>query len=243
MRNRRVRLPLALGLVVLLPAALAVADEHEPCTDEEGELVFDEVTQWVKAPDTKLGNLGATDLGDYPTWSDEEPTASVFDGAGGGSLQHRFGNVTGMTYEREVAGHFEGTFTGCIDLIAWDLYLLSPLPPVQGTVTTIAQLVIDGNPIYVNPGDPAPGFNAPGEGDTGMLYRMQFAFTGVYDVMSRFPAGFEPLEEEHTIELTLYSQFINDAQGFYVYDTTEAPSHLTFNKAEGLGNYTLLETS
>ena len=145
MRNRWMRLPVALGLAVLLPAALAVAEEQEPCTDEEGELVFEEVTQWVKAPENRLGNLGATDFGEFPTWSDEEPTASVFDGAGGGSLQQRAGNPIGDEFNREAAGHFEGTFTGPIDNMAVELYGFWPvLYPVDLDHTVRIALDWDG---------------------------------------------------------------------------------------------------
>jgi hypothetical protein len=257
MRTRWLRILLAIGLLGALAVAPVAAEEAEEgdeeeleerelCHDEDGNLVFDEVEQWIKAPDARLGNVGAVseatgqDISGYPTWSDEEPTGSVTDGAGGGTFQQRAGNPLGAEFNREAAGHFEGEFTGCIDNIAWDLYLLSPLPPLGGTVTTIMRVFVDGTLVFQNAANEAPEVNAP-EVEPG-LYRMQFAFTGLYDVMSRFQTAFEPLEETHTIEITLFSQFINDAQGFYVYDTTEAPSQLTFNKTEGLDSYTLIQT-
>jgi hypothetical protein len=249
MRTRWLRIALALGLLgalAIAPAAAEEGEEPEPCHDEDGNLVFEEVEQWIKAPEGRLGNLGGVsettgqDLGDYPTWSDEEPADSVTDGAGGGTFQQRAGNPIGDEFNREAAGHFVGTFDGCINNIAWDLYLLSPLPPIGGTVTTIMRVLVDGTFVFQNAPNEAPEVQAP-EAGTG-LYRMRFAFTGLYDLMSSFPQGFEPLEETHTIEITLFSQFINDAQGFYVYDTTEAPSQLTFNKTEDLGQYTLIQT-
>ena len=242
--SRLLRLTVSLGVMAAITTAPAAAQvvETEPCKDEEGNLVFDEVVQWIKTPEQKLGNLGATDFGEFPTWSGEAPTESVEDGAGGGSIQHRAGNPLGNEFNREAAGHFEGTFAGCLNAIAWDQYLLSPVPPTGGAVTTIIRLVIDGQTVYVPATNMAPAINAPSEGDTGVLYRMQFVFTGLYQLMNSSPSDFAPLEGEHTIEATMFSQFVNDAQGAYVYDTTEVPSRLTFNKATGLGAYTKIET-
>jgi hypothetical protein len=232
-----------MAAITTAPAAAQVV-ETEPCKDEEGNLVFDEVVQWIKAPEQKLGNLGATDFGEFPTWSGEAPTQSVEEGAGGGSLQSRVGNpVTAFEYQKETSGYFQGTFTGCINQISWDLYLLSPAPPAGGGVVSRLQMYIDGTLVHLTAGDPGPDINAPAEGDTGLLYKLQFAFTGLYQAMNSSPGDFAPLDGEHTIELTMFSQYLDDAQGMYVYDTTEAPSRLTFNKTAGLGSYTKLEPS
>lgn len=247
---RWLRITISAGVVAALTVSPAAAQEAErlPCHDEEGNLVFSELVQWIKAPENRFGNFGAVseatgeDFGDYPTWSGEAPTESVEDGAGGASIQQRAGNPLGNEFNREAAGHFEGAFEGCIDAIAWDQYLLSPVPPAGGGVTTIIRLVIDGQTVYVPATNMAPDINAPPEGDTGLLYRMQFVFTGLYQLMKSSPADFQPLEGEHTIEATMFSQFVNDAQGMYVYDTTEVPSRLTFNKSTGLGAYTKIET-
>jgi hypothetical protein len=248
--SRLLRLTVSLGVMAAITAAPAAAQvvETEPCKDEEGNLVFTELVQWIKAPENRFGNFGAVseatgeDFGDYPTWSGEAPTESVEDGAGGASIQQRAGNAVGNEFNREAAGHFEGAFEGCLNAIAWDQYLLSPVPPTGGAVTTIIRLVIDGQTVYVPATNMAPAINAPSEGDTGLLYRMQFVFTGLYQLMNSSPSDFAPLEGEHTIEATMFSQFVNDAQGAYVYDTTEVPSRLTFNKATGLGAYTKIET-
>ena len=257
---RSVRLPrlaAVLGLAVLVANAspsIAQEEEPKPChefvetTDEDGntvieeQLVFEELPQWIKAPEQRIGNLGATDAGSYPTWSGDEPTQSVEEGAGGISFQSRAGNpVNGFQHRGETAGHFVGTFTGCINTIAADIYVLSPLAPASGNVVTRFVLKIDGVDVHATATDPGPDINAPSEGDTGMLYRLRFAFTGIYNAMSSFPADFAPLEGEHTIELNMFSQYVDDAQGGYVYDTTEAPSALTFNMENLTAHYTKIE--
>lgn len=237
--GRVLRLVVAAAIVASL--AIVPASAETPCVDPlTGLPVFTETPQWVKAPAKKLGNLGAAGTGDaYPTWNGEAPAQSVTAGAGGGSLQGRAGNPLGNTYDPAGAGHFEGTFAGCIDNMTWDLYMLSPLPPAAGNVVTIAQLHIDGTPVFVNPGDPAPEVTIVEEGDTGALYRLKFSFTDIYTLMSSYPSDFAALDGEHTLSLTVYTQYVNEPQGAYVYDTTEAPTSVTFNKADVTG-YTLL---
>lgn len=105
-------------------------------------------------------------------------------------------------------------------------------------MVTRLRLVIDGNEVYRTADDPGPAISAP-EAGTG-LYKMRFAFVGLHEAMSF--GGFQPLEGEHSIELSLFSQFVNDAQGAYVYDATEFPSDLTFNKAT-LTGYTQLDVT
>ena len=236
----RVLRALVAAAIIASLAIVPAGAETTACVDPlTGLPVFTETPQWVKAPAKKLGNLGAAGTGDaYPTWNGEAPTQSVTAGAGGGSIQSRAGNPQGQSYDPAGAGHFEGTFTGCINNMTWDLYMLSPLPATD-TVVTIAELRIDGTPVFVNPGDPAPEFNVVKEGDTGALYRMKFSFTDIYTLMSTYPGDFAALDGEHTLSLTLYTQYVNEAQGAYVYDTTEAPTSVTFNKADVAG-YTVL---
>jgi hypothetical protein len=243
MRTFRIaRIGLALGILASLAVGPTAARGAEPCKDDLGNLVFNEVQQWVKAPSTKLGNLGGFDQGDYPTWNGTAPTQSVQAGAGGGSIATRAPlNATGSEYDPRGSGHFEGKFTGCIDKIAWDMFLLSPIPPLAGGITTELKLIIDGTQTWLTPGDPGPSINTTSEGTTGALYRLRFVFTGIYNAMNLDPQSYAPLEGEHTIQLTLFPQFVNDPQGAYVYDTTEAPSSLTFNKKTGLSAYTKLD--
>lgn len=233
----RIRLAMALTLALTLLAIPASAED--PCLDGDGNLELTEEVNWIKAPDHKLGNLAGTGAVDYPTWSDEEPATSVTGGAGGGTLQARAGNPLGTEYNPEGSGHFEGTFSGCLDTIAIDLYFLNPAQAaVGGEIVTKSQLFIDGTPVFIDSSDPAHEFNVEADGDTGALYKLRFAYTGIHKEMSTWPQDFEPLDSEHTITLTLFSQYVNpEQQAFYVYDTTEAPSSLSFNTYE-LDDYT-----
>lgn len=240
---RWLRYALAFGVMASLAGpAGAQAVETAPCTDENGALVFNELPQWVSAPARKVGNLGALGTGDaYPSWDGTAPTQSFQQGGGGASASYRLPfNATGSEYDPRGSGHFEGTFNGCIDNLFIDLYVGSPLPPAGGNIVTDLRLLIDGTQVYQTPGDPGPEINAPSEGG---FYRMRFGFTNIHTLMSGTAADFKPLDGEHTLSLTLFSQYINDASFSYLYDATDAPSQLTFNKTTGLTPYTKLDVT
>lgn len=240
---RWLRIGLSIGVVASVFAAPAAAQTTTvPCTDESGTLAFNELQQWISAPERKIGNLGGMGQGDkFPSWDGTAPTGSFTSGAGGMTVAHRAFNPTGGEYDPRGTGHFEGTFTGCINNIAWDLYMLSPVPPAGGGVVSVVRLTIDGTPVYTNPGDPNPNdIRAPAEGN---FYRLRFAFTNIHSVMSGSPADFQPLDGPHTVQLSIFSQYIDDASYSYVYDASEAPSHLMFNRKASLSQYTKIDTA
>ena len=238
------RYALALGVVASLTAVPAAAQEAEavPCTDETGAPAFNELQQWISAPAHKVGNLAAFGAAEaYPSWDGSAPTQSFEQGGGGATFSYRFPfNPLGSEYDPRGSGHFEGTFEGCIDKLFVDLYVGSPLPPAGGNIVTDLRLVIDGTQVYQTPGDPGPDINAPAEGN---FYRMRFGFTNIHTLMSGSPADFKPLDGPHTLSMTIFSQYVNDASFSYLYDATDAPSHLTFNKKTGLTPYTKLDVT
>jgi hypothetical protein len=230
-----VRVALSLSVLASLFVG-TLAGAAEPCTDASGKLVFNELKQYIKAPEHKLGNLGATDFGDFPTWNGIPPSQSIQGGAGGGSFAARYPfNPSGTEYDPKGSARFEGAFTGCIDTIAWDLYLLSPLtpegvPPSGDWVQARVNLVIDGTHTYRAPIPDGPMIHASSEGPG--LYHLRFVFRGLHAAMKARAAQYAPLEAGHTIELAIFPQSIGEAQGAFVFDTTEAPSNLTFNKTD-----------
>jgi len=242
------RYALALGLVAGVMAVPAAAhhgaDGHGPCTDENGVLVFDELQQYVSAPARKVGNLGAMGQGDtFPTWDGTAPTEAM-PGGGGVTITHRAPfNAQGSEYDTRGSAHVEGGFTGCLNNIAFDMIIGSPVPPNGGTIVTDARLVIDGTQVYQTPGDPGADVNAPAHGSSGAMWKMRFAFTNIFALMSSSPADFQPLEGPHTIALTFFSQFVDDATYTFLYDSTDAPSSLLFNRKASLSQYSKIDVS
>src|SRR5688572_21868042 len=183
------RYTLALGVVASVMAGPAAAhhgaDGHGPCTDENGVLVFDELQQYVAAPERKIGNLGAMGQGDaYPTWDGTAPTTTIQDGGGGVSFTHREPfNVQGTEFDPRGSAHIEGSFDGCLNNIALEMILGSAVPPAGGTTATMMKLSIDGTQVYQS-AFPGPEVNAPAHGSSGAMWKLKFAFIKVHDLMS-----------------------------------------------------------
>lgn len=245
------RYALALGVVASVMAGPAAAhhgaDGHGPCTDENGVLVFDELQQYVSAPARKIGNLAAMGLGQgdtFPTWDGTAPTESMQAGGGGVTVMHRLPfNATGAEYDTRGSAYVEGGFTGCLNNIALDMIIGSPVPPNGGTIVTDLRLSIDGTQVYQTPGDPGPSLNAPAHGTSGAMWKMRFAFTNLFALMSSSPADFQPLEGPHTLQLTFFSQFVDDASYSFLYDSTDAPSGLMFNRKASLSQYSKIDVT
>ena len=242
------RYTLALGLVTGVMAGPATAhhgaDGHGPCTDENGVLKFDELQQYVSAPERKIGNLGAMGQGDkFPSWDGTAPTEAMPAG-GGVTISHRAPfNASGTEYDQRGSAYVSGGFTGCLNNIAFDMIIGSPVPPNGGDIVTDLRLVVDGTQVYQTPGDPGPSVRAPAHGSSGAMWKMRFAFTNLFALMSSSPADFAPLEGPHTIELTFFSQYVDDASYTFLYDSTDAPSGLLFNRKASLSQYTKLDVT
>lgn len=248
---KRLRYVLALGLVAGVMAGPAAAhhgaDGHGPCTDENGVLKFDELQQHVSAPARKIGNLAAMGLGQgdtFPTWDGTAPTQSFQQGGGGVTVTHRMPfNPLGSEYDPRGSAYMEGGFNGCLNNIAFDLIIGSPVPPNGGTIVTDLRLSIDGTQVYQTPADPGPSINAPAHGSSGAMWKMRFAFTNIHALMASSPADYQPLEGPHTIALTFFSQYVDDASYSFLYDATDAPSSLLFNRKASLSQYSKIDVS
>lgn len=221
-----------LTVVVVLATLLALpagATHEDPCLSDDitPELVLVEQETFIKEADTKVGNLAALDVHDFPTWSTEAPTTSVQGGAGGGYLATAPARLANGDKDPTGSATFAGIFEGCLDTIAVELYLISPESNAFGALTIRPNLVIDGIPVYEHFDgggiDVATQVNEGGDA----THVMRFAFTGIHEALSDGVTA--PQNGTHEVQLTVASQFADLGHVVYVYDTTEVPSGLHFN--------------
>jgi len=233
-------IPALLALLMLLGgSALAAPGDCRlirgaatPEPDDDVEVCRQDV--WFHQADTKLGNLGATEESDFPSWDTTKPATSVSGGAGGGYIGHWVGDFAVEEYLAETTATFEGTFTGNLDNAAVTLYLFAPGYNAQDLPSyhLRTQLVVDGTQQYTSDFENGDLVNLS-SGGTGVL-RVDFAFVGLFDLLGVSPG-------DHQIRLSVTPYFPGD-EAMYVYDTSEVPSGIVFNlEPAGLGAYTQLQ--
>ena len=225
-RALRVLLCLALAMVFATPATAADA----ACTDPNtGELVLTELQTYIHQAETKAGNLGALGLTGFPGWDENPPAQSVQQGAGAGYLSPFLSFQTNDQYE-ETGLTLEGTFSGCLDTMLFDLYAFLPTnrtgtsgSGAESPFNGIVELLIDGVEV---------GFRAEIEmatvpnPDGDATYRLRFAYTGLHAAMTR--SGLDPAAE-HEIRFNVVPRYANTSNALFVYDTTEVPAGILFN--------------
>jgi hypothetical protein len=224
-----VQFPARLMLPVTPPEVEDPGEPGDPCIDDEGELIVEEQQVYIHQAETKAGNLAALGFDSFPTWSEEEPTQSVQDGAGGGYLANSQHFVTEA--DDEIFGlTVVGDFSGCLDTMLVELYAFLPTNrtgtagdleerPFNGIVT----VDVDGERVFW----PAEAEmetipNPSGEA----TYRIRFALTNLHAAF-----GFAEVEPggDHELRLNLNPRFLNTNNALFVYDTTEVPSGILFN--------------
>jgi hypothetical protein len=238
--TRRARQLIAPVAVLALLGAPAGAETDDPCVDPETEeLILEEQQVYIHQASTKAGNIAALGLDSFPTWSEDEPTQSVQEGAGAGYLANSFHFVTEAN--DELFGlTLEGEFSGCLDTMLVELYAFLPTNrtgtagdleerPFNGIVT----LDIDGSRVFW-PAEAEMETVPNPAGD--VTYRIRFALTNLHTAM-----GFEGVERggDHELRLNVNPRFINTNNAIFVYDTTEVPSGILFN-GEPDDTYTLM---
>jgi hypothetical protein len=226
---------LALGAVAASHGEDAPDPSDHPCYDTATDtLSFPEQQVFFKQGESKVGNAAASP---HP-WGTEAPASSVQAGAGAGQV-----SLTGSQEQtRPAATVFEGTFTGCIDTLQFDLYSFDPT-----NRTSI------GNAQAGNPGAPAAHFislrvSVDGtevfnggtletnttHADDGVGPNLNQFSVSVGDAIEQFAAFFDDLEVagEHTVRVEVAPWYANTgAAAVYAWDTTEVPSGITFNGA------------
>lgn len=231
-RPTPVRLALALAVgaagALALPAAAEDAEAPAPCY----QLVVDgpqfcTSQVWFTPGDSKAGNLAAAGAATWPTWTTEEPTASVTSGAGGGYATNGAPRQQSGESNPATGALFKGTFTGDLDNLAATMYLFAPGKQQDPTYYGGVDLVVDGTRVLRTDDEfmpLEPGGNA--------VLKTSFAVAGISQAMQR--AGLETGPDVvHEVELFLTSYALATTTGVFVYGTSEAPSSMTFN-VEGL---------
>jgi hypothetical protein len=227
--SRSLRVVLALAIAAAI-APQAIAAEVSGCVDPEtDELALDQQQVYVREADTKAGNLGALGVTGFPTWSEEEPAASVTEGAGAGYLVNSQYFVTDDNAE-----HFgltlEGAFDGCLDTMLVELYAFLPTNRTgtsgnleESAFTGIIQLEVDDELVaWPNELEMAMVDNPHGDA----TYQLRFALTDIHRAM--LDAGVDPAGE-HTLKLNVNARYINTEHAVFVFDTIEVPAGILFN--------------
>lgn len=217
---------IALGALAAEGEETATVDTTHPCYDADtGELSFPEERVYFHEGESKIGNTAASP---HP-WDTTEP-ASVQTGAGAGQL-----TLSSQAGGGETNTVFEGTFTGCIDTLLFDLYSFDPTnrsstaadgEPNDHTLSITVS--IDGLPVYAN--GTAQTLTTYAEGAMGPNLNRIALDLG--DTLESFQAYGYTLDGDHTITVEIAPYYINTgAAVVYAWDTSETPSGITFNGA------------
>lgn len=201
------------------------ADPEHTCYNAETEqLEYPEQQVFFHEGDSKIGNAAESP---HP-WDTTEPT-SVATGAGAGQL-----SLSSQADSSETTTVFEGTFTGCIDTLLFDLYSFDPAnrsstaadaEPNDHTLTL--SITVDGLDVYSN-----------GEAQTVTTYanaamgpNLNRFSVRLGDALAQFESFLPvPLDGEHTVTVRVAPYFINTGvAAIYAWDTSETPSGITFN--------------
>lgn len=222
---------LTAALLTSLLAASAVA--FAPAVDEDGATVAegcrladiagtpedpaDDVTiceqqLFVRAGDAPLSNAASA------VFSTEAPSAAPVGGAGLGT------SVTDIAAQGEPQHGLEvnGTFTGPVDTIDVEVYLLMPNGALgsHGTTPTVE---LDGFDVA---GSQIDATVTPGPNNTAVA---TFRITGVLELWGLLGYDYDP-SVEHTLRLNLSPFYFGD-DGAYLYDGTDVPSNVVLNAA------------
>jgi hypothetical protein len=232
------------ALLILTFAVPATAETAETatCRDEDGVLSAGESQQWIRDPGAKAGNLAAVGVADRPFLSEEAPTQSVSDGAGGGylgtallPLAATWTSDADLAWDERAAVTVVGTAPACVNSIAVTLYEFPTTgAAVWGGDMVAARVLVGGTEIAVTgyvdvPVSPNPNGDA--------TYEMKFAFTGLLDDIER--AGLDPADA-HDLVLQVSPRLVAETPTVYVWDTVEVPANVRFN-ADDLTGHFLLE--
>ena len=220
---------LALGAVAIEGEDTSTADTTHPCYDATTDAIsYEEQRVWFHEGETKVGNTAPA------PWDTTEPSTSVQGGAGAGALTPGTAG-TGAGTPADQHAVFQGTFTGCLDTMLFDVYSFDPTNRT-GTSGTAApanhnfalRVTIDGQDVFK--GGPLEASTVlANEGMGPNLNRFAIDVSDTMEVLEQHTGV--PLDGEHTIEVAIQSWYVNTGHSVYVWDTTEVPSGITFNGA------------
>lgn len=209
--------------------------------DETDDREVCRLETWFHRAESPFGNVDGVALESFPTWDTTPPEQSVAEGAGGGYLSNSVLDLA-MPGDPNNAATFEGTFAGSLENMAVTLYAFVPGRSADGAdhSTHIILYVDDMQLPLVDLGDQPVNTTAGGHA----VLKLDFAFTGIHDLLEGY--GMDPgdAETEHQIRLQVASWYHARDESIYVYDTTEVPSGIVFNERPSeLGDHTVIPLS
>ena len=187
-------------------------DAAETPDDPADDVTLCEQQLFVRAGDTPLSNATSA------TFSTEAPSTAPVGGAGLG------GSATDIAVQGDPAHGLEvsGTFTGAVDTIDVEVWLLMP-NGATGSHGTTPTIELDGFDVA---GQLIDTTVTPGPNGTAVA---TFRLEGLLQLWEALQYSFDPAAE-HTIRMNLSPFYVGD-DGAYLYDGTDVPSNVVLNAA------------
>ena len=221
----------ALSTIVLAAPATAAGDCYvaRAATATAPSVVACQLDTWIAQGSQKAGNLAGAGQSTLPTWDTTKPTGQLEGGAGGGYGTVRLADIAepGNT---TFAPTFSGTYTGVLDNIAVDMFLVAPVYQASGgAYPLLATLTVDGVEVYSRPAEEVEVPMEATPAGNGQIARMRFAFTRLVDELEASNVA-NDATTEHEISFSLVPRYWGDAHTVFLYDEADVPSAVTFNQ-------------
>ena len=189
-----------------------IVDAAETPDEPADDVTLCEQQLFVRAGDTPVSNATSA------VFDAEAPSAAPVGGAGLG------GAVTDIAAQGDPAHGLEvnGTFTGAVDTIDVEVWLLMP-NGASGSHGTTPTIELDGFDVA---GQLVDTTVTPGPNGTAVA---TFRIEGVLQLWEALEYSYDPAAE-HTIRLNLSPFYVGD-DGAYLYDGTDVPSNVVLNAA------------
>jgi hypothetical protein len=147
----------------------------------------------------------------------------VAGGAGGGYVANGALRQQQASADPTLMPRFVGTHTGPIDDLAVEMYLFAPGRQTETTYAGSGDLLIDGELVAT-----FDQLDLPLRSGGSAVLVTEVGFRDILRVMALRGLDLSP-DAEHTVELRLGTFPLATTASVFVYDTTEAPSGMTFN--------------
>lgn len=223
MTRSRLLAAVVLLLTLSTGTGLATADSHcRALSAELPDVQLCEEVGYLKGVGGDVGNLQGVIL------SPDEPTDG--DRTSGGFYANV---VAGSAFVDNTDPRFQptihGTFTGVLDSLEGEFYVTDPVASALGAdVTYRLRLTIDGRVVH-DSYDVATALTTDHVGDDLAIASVQF--TNLHAALDR--RGMDnTADTEHSIVMEFTDFYFGDGNNVLWYDSAEAPSAITFNKAD-----------
>ena len=165
--------------------------------------------------DNRVQNVGRNN-GQVPTWGTEAPTQTLQDGGGCVQYENLLTNTGSYTSAMDLA--FEGTFTGNLKTITFEIYFANLPQATVPELTANATLLVDGEPVHTAA---QTAFTPQAAGN---LKKIVFSYT---KMDTRFASQEGDGDTERQIGFSFGS--FNEQQILFAWGATDAPSKILFN--------------